>query len=75
MTRYTTTETRRDGEKVTTRNSMGGLGLGYLMPDGEVYKSSGSFFAVNAKADVFPMVCFERDGCRKYFTQANEVLS
>lgn len=41
-TEYRESEVKAGGEPVTTISNYGGLGFGYLMPDGEVYTSGGN---------------------------------
>ena len=60
------------GEKVTTHLEHNGIGLGYLVA-GEVYKTTGSYYAVNAKNDVFKMVSFDRDNGNGYFNKCRNL--
>ena len=53
------------GEQVTTYNNRGGVGLGYLV-DGTVYRTTGSYWAIEAAKDVFPMIRYERDAGQGY---------
>jgi len=62
------------GEMVTTHLELGGIGIGYLQPDGEVYITTGSYFAVNAKRDIAPMISFSRDGGAGYRTKVRELV-
>ena len=56
------------GEQVTTHGTHGSTGIGYLI-DGVVYKTTGSYWAIDAKADVFPMQSFDRDNGRGYLNK------
>lgn len=62
------------GELVTTHLEHGGTGLGYLQEDGEVFVTTGSYCARNAKSDVCPMVSFDRDGGRGYRAEVRRVV-
>ena len=53
------------GKPVTTVNNKGGLGFGYLV-NGAVWKTTGSYYAVDATQDVFPMVRYIEDGGDAY---------
>jgi len=54
----------RKGELVTIFTDSS-IGVGYLV-DGEVWKPSGSYWAVKASEDIFPMTRFERDNGEGY---------
>ncbi len=53
------------GIPVTTYNSAGGIGFGYLV-NGSVWKTTGSAYAVDATQDVFPMVSYVEDNGEGY---------
>lgn len=53
------------GEKVTVILNGGGISMGYLV-DGVVWKTTGSYWAVEAKKDAIPMRRFIRDGGKGY---------
>jgi len=57
------------GEQVTTIGKFGNLGIGYLV-DGVVYKTTGSFWAIDARKDLFPMVSYIQDGGQEYLEAA-----
>ena len=60
---YRSTFLRSDGIQVTVVNSeWESVGLGYLMPDGEVWKTTGSFWAVRASDDFPAADGFIQDG-------------
>lgn len=61
------------GQVVTTICSRGGTGIGYLV-DGEVYKTTGSYFAKNAKDGPFPMIGFVEDGGHLYRNKVSDIL-
>lgn len=63
----------RQGEVVTVIDKLGGVSRGYFY-QGKVWKSTGSYFAVNAKFDVNPMKRFIRDGGRGYVKAARRIL-
>lgn len=60
------------GEKVTTHLKYDGIGLGYLI-DGEVYKTTGSYYAVNAKDDVIPMLSYDQDNGDGYLAKCRNI--
>ena len=64
----------RTGEKVTTISQFGAVGVGYLY-EGEVWKSTGSYFAVKAKQDVGGMKRFIRDGGDAYRKAVKKLAS
>lgn len=61
------------GETVTTFSDCS-IGIGYLQSDGEVFVTTGSFYAVNAKTDIQPMVRFQRDSGKAYRSEVNRIL-
>lgn len=63
----------RNHEMVTTINRLGGIGIGYLV-EGQVWKTTGSYWAVKAEDDVFGMTQYHQDGGRMYRQQAEKIL-
>ena len=61
------------GEPVTTINSAGGIGFGYLV-NGVVWKTTGSYYAVDATQDVFPMQSYKQDGGEGYRKATKGIL-
>lgn len=62
-------EQAKQSEKVTTVNSLDGLGIGYLF-NGRVWVTTGTVFCILATEDVFPMVDYYRDGGNAYMERA-----
>lgn len=72
---YKASEVKATGEAVTTVSNYGGLGFGYLMPDGEVYSSGGNGFFYPTKDGVTGLREFKRDGGQEYQNQARRILA
>ena len=60
------------GERVTTHNKFGGMGLGYIV-DGIVYMSSGNGWYQNAETNVFPLDTYDHDNGDGYLNQARKL--
>ena len=61
------------GEIVTTYSDCS-IGIGYLQPDGEVFVTTGSCYAKNAKNDIQPMVRFECDNGAGYRSEVRRIV-
>jgi len=61
------------GIPVTTVNSAGGIGFGYLV-DGRVWKTTGSVYAIDATQDVFPMMYYVEDNGERYRQATKGIL-
>ena len=72
MSNLTCSEARK-GEVVTTVDRLGGIGTGYLI-DGQVWATTGSYWAVKAENDVFGLAEYHRDNGRGYLSKIREVM-
>ena len=72
MKNLTSSEVRK-GEVVTTIDRLRGHGIGYLI-DGQVWITTGSYWAVKAEDDVFGLAKYYRDGGEAYRAKVKAVL-
>jgi hypothetical protein len=71
---YRESQVRVEGKKGTFESNYGGIGLGYLMPDGNVYVSGGNGWYYDQRQGMGGLKRFVQDDGREYMERAAGVL-
>jgi hypothetical protein len=71
---YRESQVRVEGKKGTYETAYGGIGLGYLMPDGNVYVSGGNGWYYDQKERMGGLKAFVQDDGKGYMERAAGVL-